>query len=146
MTELSITVPGTPVPQGSKRIVSSRGRSGRAWMIDANDSTLRPWRATVTAAAIAAIPPGWVPSGAFQVFTQFHLARPKSHYGAKGVLPSRSGAEHAQKPDLDKLCRAVLDSLTDAGVWRDDSQVYHLHATKLWAVEHPKCVITVWGD
>lgn len=55
MTAMEFTVPGTPVPQGSKRVVSSRGRSGRAWVIDTNDSTLRPWRATVAAAAMAAI-------------------------------------------------------------------------------------------
>ncbi len=32
-------------------------------------------------------------------------------------------------PDLDKLCRACLDSLTGI-VWRDDSQVVRLEANK----------------
>jgi Holliday junction resolvase RusA-like endonuclease len=36
-------------------------------------------------------------------------------------------------PDIDKLCRAVLDALTDVGVWVDDSQVVDLGATKIYA-------------
>ncbi len=131
---------GVPVPQGSKVAYGRR-------IVDANAKTLRPWRATVAAAAAAAIPPHWdAATGPFSVTLGFHFPRPKSHYGARGVLPSRADLRHAQKPDVDKLVRAVFDALTDAGVWRDDSQVYHLHATKLWAVEHPKCVITVWGQ
>lgn len=39
---------GVPVPQGSKVAYGRR-------IVDANDSTLRPWRATVAAAAMAAI-------------------------------------------------------------------------------------------
>lgn len=39
------------------------------------------------------------------------------------------------RPDLDKLCRAVLDALTDAGIWHDDSQVCSLSAIKVYADE-----------
>ncbi len=34
-----------------------------------------------------------------------------------------------RRPDLDKLCRACLDSLTGI-VWRDDAQVVRLEASK----------------
>ena len=37
------------------------------------------------------------------------------------------------KPDLDKLTRAVLDSLTDAGVFTDDSRVVWLNVAKVAA-------------
>jgi Holliday junction resolvase RusA-like endonuclease len=36
----------------------------------------------------------------------------------------------AVRPDIDKLCRAVLDGLTDAGTVADDSQIAQLIATK----------------
>ena len=44
-------------------------------------------------------------------------------------LPRRRRAWPDRRPDLDKLCRACLDSLTGI-VWRDDTQVVHLEASK----------------
>ncbi len=144
MSALSFDIVGTPVPQGSKRVVSSAGRSGRAWVIDTNDKTLRPWRATVAAAAKAAIPDGWDTAASYAMFATFSFPRPKSHYGARGVLPSRAGTDHRQKPDVDKLLRAVMDSLTDAGVWRDDSQVCVVAARKEWTTDAGRLAVEVW--
>ena len=42
-------------------------------------------------------------------------------------------ARQAMTEHLDKLLRAVLDGVTDAGAWRDDSQVAQLSAVKRWA-------------
>lgn len=36
------------------------------------------------------------------------------------------------KPDLDNLEKAVMDALTDAGVWCDDAQVVEKHSTKMY--------------
>ena len=36
------------------------------------------------------------------------------------------------KPDLDKLIRAMNDSLTDARVWGDDGQVTTISARKIY--------------
>jgi crossover junction endodeoxyribonuclease RusA len=36
------------------------------------------------------------------------------------------------RPDLDKLVRAVLDALSEAGVWRDDAQVVSVVARKAY--------------
>lgn len=136
MTGFAFDVIGQPVPQGSKRVFGQR-------LVDANASTLKPWRATVAAAAADAIPPEWDTAGAFHLTLEFDFARPKSHYGARGVLPSRAGTHHTQKPDLDKLTRAIFDSLTDAGVWRDDSQVADVTAAKWWTTTGSGVRVTV---
>ena len=66
----------------------------------------------------------------------FFMPRPKT---VKRHMPTVT-------PDVDKLCRAVLDALTDAGVWVDDSQVVDLGATKIYASGiHVGAHITVEG-
>lgn len=41
----------------------------------------------------------------------------------------------APKPDLDNFAKGVLDAMTKAGVWGDDSQVEFLAVKKQWADE-----------
>ena len=40
---------------------------------------------------------------------------------------------HVKKPDTDNLLKAVMDSLTEIGVWKDDAQVYETLAGKYYA-------------
>lgn len=61
-----------------------------------------------------------------QLHVDFYLERPKS-------IPIHKRPFHVKAPDLDKLVRAVCDSLTDAGIWEDDSQVIRLIARKDYA-------------
>lgn len=41
----------------------------------------------------------------------------------------------ARKRDLDNYLKAMLDALTHAGVWKDDSQITRLLITKCWKEE-----------
>ena len=34
------------------------------------------------------------------------------------------------KPDLDNLLKPIMDVLTEEGVWKDDSQVFHVRTSK----------------
>lgn len=134
---IEFTVPGTPIAQGSKRVFGKR-------LVDANDKTLRPWRATVAAAAVDALPAGWQPlDGPVALECTFRFPRPKSHFGARGLLPSKASLWHAQKPDGDKAVRAVADALTDAGLWRDDAQVASWVVHKCWADVSPGVSVRV---
>jgi crossover junction endodeoxyribonuclease RusA len=69
----------------------------------------------------------------------FTFARPAAHFGTgrnahllKPSAPARPVPKG--KDDGDKLQRAVMDALTDAGMWADDSQVVEWHGSKLYAV------------
>jgi Holliday junction resolvase RusA-like endonuclease len=44
---------------------------------------------------------------------------------------SQHGTYRIARPDLDNLEKAVMDALTDAGAWRDDSQVAFKCSTKV---------------
>ena len=130
-------VPGKPVPQGSMRSL------GRGRMVHTNQAVLLPWRAHVAAASSSVCPLSWDNTGPMQVRATFWIPRPKTHYRADGTVKDWAGFYPVTRPDLDKLIRALLDALTDARIWVDDSQAGHICADKnygppgLWcAIEH----------
>jgi len=49
------------------------------------------------------------------------------HKGGKKVEPKLT------VPDIDNLCKLTLDAITDAGVWKTDSQITKLVTEDLWA-------------
>jgi crossover junction endodeoxyribonuclease RusA len=79
-------------------------------------------------------------TGSVGVYIIFTFPRPKDHWLPVGAGTKRSapvlkpgapiGVTH--KPDLDKLCRAVLDALTGI-LYLDDAQVVALAASKRYA-------------
>lgn len=130
MTYLSFTVPGVPVPQGSKKHV------GNGRMIEANPG-LMPWRQAIIAAAVQAADANedWVSTGTqratYAAKLAFRFPRPKYHFGVAGV---KNGAPvwHGTRPDLDKIVRASFDSLTQAQVIGDDAQIVYLIVSKTY--------------
>lgn len=72
----------------------------------------------------------------------FTFERPKSHVKRNGDLRSGYSEYHVQRPDVDKLCRAILDALTGV-VYHDDSQVISLSAVKQWGIGNGVEVSTV---
>lgn len=110
------TVPGAPVPQGSKSI----SRSGH--MYEANKK-LKPWRDKIV--QIARLAHRGAPLDMpVEVTAYFCVPKPKK---PKFALP-------ATPADLDKYQRALGDGLTQAGVIKDDARIVHWNA---WKVFHP---------
>lgn len=52
----------------------------------------------------------------------FWMPRPKYHYGKNG-LKETAPKWFEKKPDFDNLAKAVMDQLTQCGVWHDDCLV-----------------------
>lgn len=125
-------VRGTPVPQGSIRSLG-KGRPS----IHGNAGRLLPWREHVQHEAERALAGAGPMEGPVEVILDFWLPKPASAPKRKPVWP-------VKRPDLDHLVRAVADACTAAGVWRDDSQIVALSATKTYAVGRaPGVQITV---
>lgn len=125
MTEsLEFEVIGLPSPQGSKRAFVNK-HTGRAAIVDVNAPALRDWRSAIRQAAVDAMGDTPAPyyAGAVAVRLSFRFPRPAS---VKRVWPSVA-------PDVDKIARAALDALTQAGVWEDDARVVQLLAQKVYA-------------
>lgn len=131
MSRLSITIPGKPAPQGSKKAYVIKGRPV---LVESSDA-LKPWRAMVTLIARSAANQfRWATTeDAVAVEITFNLLKPAS-----------SKREHPTvKPDIDKLVRAILDGLTEAGIWKDDSQVVDLIARKVYVSANPGVTATI---
>ena len=114
MKVVAFTVHGVPAPQGSKN----------PWGGEANPRT-RPWRAAVSAAAAEEMGEEGVLLGPVEVRVTFRFPRPKAHYRTgknADLLRDTAPTFHTSYPDLDKLQRAIGDSLTGV-VLRDDKQI-----------------------
>jgi Holliday junction resolvase RusA-like endonuclease len=117
---LVFRVAGLPIPQGSKN------KSATGHLYDDNAKRLKPWRRDVTAAAVAALPLGWLPlNEPLRVVCLFAMPKPKSAPKRRRIWPIGRGCG-----DVDKLARAVLDSLEAARVVVNDSVFVDLHAIK----------------
>lgn len=127
--ELSFEVFGLPAPQGSKKgFVKQDRRSGRAYavVVDDDEEGLMIWRQMVIGKAREARIAGnfAAPLAAASVYLEFYFPRPAGHFGVKGLLASAPLVK-VTKPDLDKLVRAVYDSLTQAYVVIDDNAIVY---------------------
>ena len=118
MAEVSLSVVGDPASQGSHAIMQGR-------IVQVNSKKHKAWRNAITQTALATLPADWEPiDEPCELIVNFYLPKPVS---AKRSLPTVS-------PDLDKLIRAVGDSLTDSGVVVDDSRIVRISARKLYAI------------
>ena len=126
----SIEVFGTPIPQGSlKRTKYS--------VIYSNNADLQDWRARLISDLVAHMPMGWESEAPISVAAEFRFARPNSHFGKKGLRPSAPKYK-TTRGDLDKYIRSVGDSLQEAYVVKDDSQIVQWIASKRWIREDEK--------
>lgn len=120
---IEFEVYGVPVPKGSTKAFF---RPGMKYPVVTHDNAkTKPWQEAIVCAAREAgqgRPPA---DGPVALLLKFYMPRPKS--APRYVrLPVR-------KPDLDKLVRCVKDGLTRAGLYRDDSQVVEVVASKRFA-------------
>lgn len=104
---------------------------GRA-VVTSDNTKLRPWRDTVTWAARDALGrhperPTFPITEAVTLTVEFWMHRPKNRPKTIDVLP-------LTPPDLDKLIRAIGDSLVNAGVLADDSLITDITVNKRYAV------------
>lgn len=89
-----------------------------------------PWRERI-ALQLAQFVTTKVQEGPVDLDLTFVLPRPRRHYTAKGELRPSAPELVSTRPDLDKLCRAVLDAAQGI-VYQDDAQVCSLRARKVY--------------
>lgn len=114
----TLTVMGKPVPQPRHR-ASCRGGFARLYL--PGDHPVHSYKAAIMAEARKK--PITKIEGPVRLDLLFAFKQPKA----------RGKQFKISRPDLDNLEKAVMDALTDAGVWCDDSQVVEKHSVKVFA-------------
>jgi Holliday junction resolvase RusA-like endonuclease len=139
---ITLDILGSPAPKGSARAMNIGGRARLiASSSGANQRNQRRWAKAIATAAQGAA----VIAGPVCVSVTFRLARPKGHYGKRGLLNS-APLHPTVKPDIDKLVRCTLDALTGLA-FEDDSRIVSLYVGKTYAVpgrEGAKITVCAW--
>lgn len=126
MGTLRFWVEGKPEPQGSK--TAGNRKDGSAFVREKNPKGLKLWRTTVHNALGGQLPDLEPLTMPLLVRMTFWLPRPKDRPKTVDVLPT-------VRPDVDKLARAVMDSMTSSRLIKDDAIVYDLHPVKRYAID-----------
>lgn len=118
---------GRPITQGSMRPVRGKVR--------ADNPDMYRWRAAVADGVRQALGSDWEP-----------LDRPTVLGVAAEILVPFQDVTVRQAGDIDKHLRTLLDAISLAKLWRDDSQVSQAFATKVTPNDHeaPGVRLTVW--
>lgn len=136
LPDFTIHVDGTAQPQGSKRTFK-HPHTGETVLVDASKKT-RPWRSSVVKAIKEQTGGKQLFDGAVSVDIFYALPRPKSHYRTgrfSHVLKGTAPIHHTEKPDGDKLDRAIYDALTESGIIRDDKVIVGGGRWKRWSLD-----------
>ena len=133
LKQITFQVIGEPKPGGSKTAFYNK-KLNRAMVVDASGRPGKQWRDSVKAAAMEAYN-GPLLTGPLFLRVAFRLSRPKGHFGTgrnADKLKPTAPTYPCKKPDTTKLMRSLEDALTGV-LWRDDVQVVHQYANKVWA-------------
>lgn len=85
----------------------------------------------MVALVAARLPHDWEPFSG-PVAVRIHLCYPFRRSERKRVVADGMEIPHDRRPDLDNLCKGLIDALTTAQVWKDDGQIASLDASKWW--------------
>ena len=139
---IELFVQGEPKPQQRPR-VSVRG--GRGFAYNADSQAMKDWKQALDAALYEISDRGI--DGPVEVTLRFSLPRPRSHYRTgkfSHLLKDSAPGDHQSRCDIDNISKVVLDKITRAGIWIDDSQVISLTASKRWSdCQSGGCEITI---
>ncbi len=119
-----ITMYTPPVADNWKMIV--RNEAHRAWVASEAPNIPRPFQ------------------GPLCVNLTFYFPRPQGHLRKNGELKPNAPKWHTTKPDRDNCDKAVLDAMTQLGMWLDDKQVCDGRIRKFYV--HPGDLLAQGGQ
>jgi len=127
---IELNVHGTPKPQPRQRHAARKGKNGKVFVQNytPKDAPVQDWKSAIRQRAIFDEVAFKRISGPISLSVMFFMPIPKSLQKKVSELDP-----HIKVPDTDNLAKAVMDALTDCGVWEDDKQVYRSSFSKVYS-------------
>lgn len=131
-------------PKGQPRPRAFARKFGDKWQARVYDAkTAEGWKSQIAIAWRENQPVGFVKyEGPVCLTINFNLPRPKSHF-LKSGLRTDAPTFCCKKPDVDNFAKAVMDAMTQLGIWNDDCQVCTLRVSKVFASGAPGARIEI---
>lgn len=134
MKSIFIVVPGIPKAQPRARMT----RSGHVYTPNSAKSYKKDIQEEVLGHELFPILPIDCPIVCNIVF---YMPRPKR---LQRKCDPEQPIPHTSRPDKDNMEKAVMDALTDCGLWRDDSLVFSGHTAKYYTEKNGKPRTEIW--
>ena len=120
------TIYGEPVPKGRPRF-STRGKFPVAY----TPEKTKAYEFEVGMMALAAMGGSKPLEGALEAFIYVTFPVPASYSKKRTEACLSDSEKHTKKPDLDNICKILFDGMNGI-VFKDDSQITSIHATKVY--------------
>ncbi len=129
---LDLFIPGIPKPQPRARAFALKTDDGKYVARNKISGTAEGWKDVIARELKPVIP--WEPLECpVAMELEFYLPRPQDlmrKRDPEGPVP------HTKAGDIDNFIKAVMDCLTQLGLWHDDKQVFRVSAAKYFAAKH----------
>jgi Holliday junction resolvase RusA-like endonuclease len=126
MMQIMFTIYGEPVAKGRPRF-STRGKFPVAY----TPEKTKNYEFEVGMMAKAAMGASEPLEGALEAFIYVTFPVPASYSKKRTEACLSDSEKHTKKPDLDNICKILFDGMNGI-VFKDDSQITSIHATKVY--------------
>ena len=138
MPDLTLAIPGKPIAKKRPRF-ARRGKFVTTYNCQETEE------GRFMFSIMAQLPEGWQPiQGPVRLEALFMMPIPKTSR-KKALDMAMGNIRHTKKPDTDNLLKFVKDCANGI-IWKDDSQVYSVYATKFYAENPQTSIIVRWED
>ena len=142
--QIIINLPPPPTHQAALRILKTR--DGRQFIGKMAKSSAKKWSvaATLLIRNIMSRLQYQQISESCYVSIKFFYPHTKDSK-RESVKTGNAFIDKCTRPDLDNLCKSVLDCLVDGGALKDDGLVHHLSLIK-YHYDEPKVVVDIYAN
>ncbi len=132
MNKITFIVPGEPIAQPRHRVAK-----GGAYI--KKDHPIHKWKADIASQTLLDGYANKKIEDPVKLKAIFKMPIPENR-----KKTASENTPHIIKPDIDNLLKAVMDVLTQTGVFKDDNIVYDINASKVYSTEPGVYVEIAW--